>query len=178
MNLKTFAAAGAVAIAALTVGAMPASAATASETITTGGLTTTSPDMTFAGVIVTGSAQTQTGSYVLDVTDLTGHNAGWHVTIAGAALTNADTTTLVTTATPPIAAPCTVVVTGCTDLPANVAATAPFVISPTAVPLYSAAVNTGELQHHVVVPMSVAIPASVSSGAFTSTWTVSVTSGP
>jgi hypothetical protein len=46
------------------------------------------------------------------------------------------------------------------------------------VPLYSAAVNTGELQHHVVVPMSVAIPASVSSGAFTSTWTVSVTSGP
>jgi hypothetical protein len=178
MNLKNVAAAGTVALVALAAGAMPVFAATASETITTGGLTTTAPDMTFAGVTITGTAQTQTGSYVLDVNDLTGHNAGWHVTLAGAALTNADTTTLVTTATPPIGAPCTVVATGCADLPANVAATAPFVISPTAVPLYSAAVNTGELQHHVVVPMSVAIPASVSAGAFTSTWTISVTSGP
>jgi hypothetical protein len=178
MNLKNIAAASAFVLAVLAAGTTPAFAATASETISTGGLTTTSPDMTFAGVIVTGAAQTQTGSYVLDVTDLTGHNAGWHVTLAGAALTNADTTTLVTTATPPIAAPCTVVVTGCIDLPANVASTAPFVISPTAVPLYSAAVNTGVLENHVVVPMSVTIRASVSSGAFTSTWTVSVTSGP
>jgi hypothetical protein len=178
VNPKNILTAGVVALMALGLGSMTAWAATASETITTGGLTTTSPDMTFAGVTVTGAATTQSGTYTLDVNDLTGHNAGWHVTLAGAALTNADTTTLVTTATPPIAAPCTVVVTGCTDLAANVAATAPFVISPTAVPLYSAAVNTGELEHHVVVPMSVAIPASVSSGTFTSTWTISVTSGP
>jgi hypothetical protein len=178
MNLKNLATASAVALTAVAIGAMPALAAAASETVTAGGLTTTSPDMTFASVVVSGVAATQTGTYTLDVNDLTGNNAGWHVTIAGAALTNADTTTLATTATPPIAAPCTVVVTGCTNLAANVAATAPFLISPTAVPLYSAAVNTGELDHHVVVPMSVAIPAVVSSGAFTSTWTISVTSGP
>jgi hypothetical protein len=177
MDLK-IASAGAFALTALFAGAIPAFAATASETVTTGGLTTTSPDMTFAAVVVSGSATTQVGTYTLDVNDLTGHNAGWHVTIAGAALTNADSTTLVTTATPPGAAPCTVVVAGCTDLPANVAATAPFIISPTAVPLYSAAVNTGELDHRVVTPMSVAIPAMVSSGTFTSTWTISVTSGP
>jgi hypothetical protein len=178
VNVKTIAAAATVALAAIALGVMPAFAATASETVTTGGLTTTAPDLTFAPITVTGVATTQSASYVLDVNDLTGHNAGWHVSIAGAALTNADTTTLITTATPPLAAPCTTIVTGCADLPANVAATAPFVISPTAVPLYSAAVNTGELDHHFTTAMSVAIPAMVSTGAFTSTWTISVASGP
>lgn len=178
MNLRRITIAAAVALAALTAGTTPSFAATASETITSGALTTTAPDITFASNAVTGAAQTQSGSYVLDVNDLRGNNTGWHVSLAGAALTNADSTTLVTTATPPIAAPCTIVVTGCTDLPANVAATAPFVVSPTAVPLYSAAVMTGELMHRVTTAMSVAIPAAVTSGAFTSIWTVSVTSGP
>jgi len=178
MNIKKLAVSSAVAIAVLAAGSVPVFAATASLTITAGGLTTTSPNMIFTSVVVSGVATVQTGSYTLDVNDLSGNNAGWKVTLAGAALTNADTTTLVTTATPPLAAPCTTIVTGCTDLAANVSATAPFVISPTAVALYSAAVNTGELDHHFTTAMSVAIPAVVSSGAFTSIWTVSITSGP
>jgi len=178
MRTKRLVTAAVTALVALGFSVMPAFAATATETVTTGGLTTTSPDITFASTAITGTATTRTGSYVLDVNDLTGNNAGWKVTIAGAALTNADTTTLVTTATPPGSAACTTVVTGCTDLAANVSATAPFVISPTAVALFSAAVNTGELDHNFTTHMSVAIPAVVSAGAFTSTWTVSVTSGP
>ncbi|MDB5113760.1 MAG: hypothetical protein JWL78_830 [Chloroflexi bacterium] len=178
MNLKNISAAGAIALAALAAGTMPAFAATASETITGGGLTTTSPDITFASVAITGSPTSQSGSYKLDVNDLSGNNSGWKVTLAGAALTNLDTTTLVTTATPPGAAPCTTVVTGCTDLAANVSPTAPFAVSTTAVPLFSAAINTGQLDHNFTTGMSVAVPAAVSSGAYTSTWTVSVTSGP
>lgn len=177
MKLRHSLAAVAVTAAALTLSVVPALAATASETIT-GGLTTSTPDMTFAAVTLSGTATTQSGTYTLAVNDLTGNNAGWHVSIAGAALSNGGTVTLATTATPPIGAPCTVVVTGCTDLAANVAATAPFIISTTAVPLYSAAVNTGELSHNVVTPMSVAIPANVGGGTYISTWTISVTSGP
>ena len=177
MNIKNIMAAGAVALAALAAGTMPAFAATATLTITTGGLLMTAPDMTFAPFTMTGTATTESGSYPLDVNDLSGKNAGWHVTLAGAALTNADTTTLATTATPPGFAPCTSVVTGCATT-TTAAATAPFVISPTAVPLFSAAVNTGELDHNFTTALSVAIPAAVSSGAYTSTWTVSVTSGP
>ena len=178
MNIKNLAIGCSAAVAVLAAGSVPVFAATATETITAGGLTTTSPNITFGSVAVTGVATAQTGSYTLDVNDLSGNNAGWKVTLAGGALTNADSTTLATTATPAGAAPCTAVVTGCADLAANVSATAPFVISPTAVALYSAAVNTGELDHHFVTAMSVAIPAAVSSGAFTSTWTVSITSGP
>lgn len=177
MNIKNIAAAGAIALAAIAVGTMPVFAATAMETITTGGLTTTSPDITFASVAISGSATTQAGTYTLDVNDLSGNNAGWKVTLAGAALLNADTTTLVTTATPAGSAPCTTIVTGCATT-TTAAATAPFVVSTTAVALFSAAVNTGELDHHFGTAMSVAIPAAVSSGAFTSTWTVSITSGP
>jgi hypothetical protein len=178
MRIKKLVVGCSAAVVVLAVGSMPVFAATASLTITAGGLTTTSPNMIFTTVAVTGVATAQTGSYTLDVNDLSGNNAGWKVTLAGGALTNADSTTLVTTATPAGAAPCTTVVAGCTDLAANVSATAPFVISPTAVALYSAAVNTGELDHHFVTAMSVAIPAVVSSGLFTSTWTVSITSGP
>ena len=178
MNFKKITTAAAATAAVLLVGSVPVFAATASETITAGGLTTTSPNITFASHAVTGVATTQAGAYLLDVNDLSGNNAGWKVTLAGGALTNADSTTLVTTATPPGPAPCTVVVTGCTDLAANVSATAPFVVSTTAVALYSAAVNTGELDHNFSTGMSVAIPANVSSGAFTATWTVSITSGP
>lgn len=178
MNIKKLAVSCSVAVAVLAAGSVPVLAATASVTIVAGGLTTTSPNMTFTTVAVTGVATVATGTYTLDVNDLSGNNAGWKVTLAGGALTNADSTFLVTTATPPGAAPCTAVVTGCTDLAANVSATAPFVISPTAVALYSAAVNTGELDHHFSTAMSIAIPASVSSGAFTATWTVSITSGP
>jgi hypothetical protein len=177
MNLRHGIAAVGVTAAALSLTVVPALAATASETIT-GGLTTSAPDMTFSPVTLTGVATTQSGTYTLAVNDLTGNNAGWHVTIAGAALSDGGPVSLAVTATPPIAAPCTVIVAGCIDLPANVAATAPFVISTTAVPLYSAAVNTGELAHNVVTPMSVAIPANVGGGTYTSTWTVSVTSGP
>ena len=178
MSFRTVATAGLVALGVLAVGSVPVFASTATETITAGGLTTTSPDFTFAANAVTGHTATQTGTYLLDVNDLSGNNAGWKVTLAGGALTNADSTTLVTTATPPGPAPCTTVVAGCADLAANVSATAPFVVSPTAVALYSAAVNTGELDHHFTTGMSVAIPAEVTSGVFTATWTVSITSGP
>jgi hypothetical protein len=177
MNIKNISAAGGFAVAALFVATGPAFAATATQTITTGGLTTTSPDITFGSVAITGMATTRSGSYVLDVNDLSGNNAGWKVTLAGAALTNADTTTLVTTATPATSAECTTVVTGCATT-TTAAATAPFVVSPTPVALFSAAVNTGELDHNFTTAMSVAIPAAVSSGSYTSTWTVSVTSGP
>lgn len=100
MNIKKLAISSAVAIAVLAAGSVPVFAATASLTITAGGLTTTSPNMIFTSVVVSGVATVQTGSYTLDVNDLSGNNAGWKVTLAGAALTNADTTTLVTTATP------------------------------------------------------------------------------
>ncbi len=178
MNIKQIVIGCSAAVVVLAVGTVPVFAATASETVTTGGLTTTSPDLTFTGVAVTGVAAHSTAMYTLDVNDLSGNNAGWKVTLAGGALTNADSTTLATTATPAASAPCTTVITGCTDLAANVSATAPFVVSPTAVALFSAAVNTGELDHNFATSMSLAIPAAVSSGAFTSTWTVSITSGP
>src|SRR5579872_2638142 len=70
MNIKNITAAGAVALAALAAGTMPAFAATATLTITTGGLLMTAPDMTFALFSLNGTATTESGSYPLDVNDL------------------------------------------------------------------------------------------------------------
>jgi hypothetical protein len=100
MNIKEIIIGCSAAVVVLAAGTVPVFAATASETVTTGGLTTTSPDLTFTSVAVTGVATQSTATYTLDVNDLSGNNAGWKVTLAGGALTNADSTTLATTATP------------------------------------------------------------------------------
>jgi len=50
--------------------------------------------------------------------------------------------------------------------------------APSATKLFNAAVNTGEGNETVTVTWSLAVPSTAQPGTYTSTWTLSLVSGP
>jgi hypothetical protein len=169
--------------------------------VTAGALTLTSPSSLTWTTTLTGTDQnvvdTNAGDQQYTVDDATGSGAGWHVTTSATTFTNGshtlpDTGTFVTdgsitsiTATTAPTATCT----GTCTLPTNVT-TYPVAIttaatSPTPVTIYDTATSTGLGQiiiggsaHANPVGWWVNLPASASAGAYTSTITMSVVSGP
>jgi len=176
----------AIAAAALGVVVWPATlagAATATATITGGSLAFVSapPNVSFSDTL-DGTNQTVTATEALDVSDATGSNAGWSITATSTTFTT-GTVTLATTATSATSTPthacdagssCTLATNGVAypyTLPAAASA-------PTATKVYNAAANTGEGNETVTVTWSLAVPATTAPGTYTSTWTLSLVSGP
>lgn len=163
-----------------------AGATTASETLTAGslGFVSAPANVTFPGTTLNGTNRTATASQAFDVGDATGSGSGWNITGTSTTFTtgtNTLPTTATTIATAPSAPTCDTSVT-CTvggattvsypyTLPA--AATAP-----TATKLYNAPAGTGMGDQTVTPTWTLTIPANAYAGTYTSTWTLSLVSGP
>lgn len=198
--------AGAVAMLASPAGATTCAAGTSCSmtgtvTLSSGALTLTTPTSLSWSAALTGADQsvvdTNSADQLYTVDDASGSGAGWSVTVAATTFTNGSATfpdtgsfatngsTSSVTATTPPSATCT----GSCTLPTN-AITYPVAITtaataPTPVTIYNAASGTG-LGTVVIgndggstapVGWWVNIPGSASSGAYTSTITMTVTSG-
>jgi hypothetical protein len=186
MKLRTMLPAAAVTIGAALLAAAPAGATTASETLTAGslGFAGTPGNVTFPGTTLDGANKTVTAAQPLDIADATGSGAGWNITAtstlfkSGSYSLPAGATTI---GSSPAAPTCDSSVT-CTpggsttvsypySLPA--AATAP-----TATKLFNAPAGTGMGDQTVTPTWTLAIPANAYAGNYTSTWTLSLVSGP
>jgi hypothetical protein len=169
--------------------------------LTGGALTLTSPaSLTWTGTL-TGSSQSLVdvlaGDQQYTVNDATGSGAGWHVTTAATTFTNGthtfpDAGTFVTngstssiTATTAPSATCTGTCTLPTDTTTYPVAVTTAAITPTPVTIYDTSVSTGLGQILIggstnpnPVGWWVNVPGSAVSGAYVSTITMAVISGP
>jgi hypothetical protein len=161
----------------------PALAATATATFTAGSLAFVSapPNVTFTDTL-NGTNQTVTATQALDVSDATGSGAGWSITATSTTFTTGSVT-LATNATTIASGPTRACDAGSTCILATNSVSYPYALpaaasAPTATKMFNAAVNTGEGNETVSVTWSLAIPAATVPGTYTSTWTISLNSGP
>lgn len=174
----------AIGLAGLSLSILPAAATTGTATVTAGalGFVSTPPNVSFSATL-NGADQTASSSQAIDVGDATGSGAGWNITATSTTFT-AGTHTLSTSAT-------TVPASGITDacdasascVPATDSISLPYTLpaagtAPTATKLYNAAANTGMGNQTSTVSWRLALPASTFAGTYTSTWTISLVSGP
>lgn len=164
----------------------PAGATTASETLTAGtlGFVSAPANVPFPGVTLNGTNRTSTAAQAFDVGDATGSGAGWNITATSTTFTSGSYT-LPTNATTIPSAPatptCDASVT-CTQGGATTV-TYPYTLpaattAPTATKMYNAPANTGMGNQTVTPTWQLAIPASAYAGTYSSTWTLSLVSGP
>jgi hypothetical protein len=150
-----------------------------------GSLTITVPaTVTFPGLTLNGSDQTTSTMIQLtadDETSVLGSSPGWNITATSTTLTNANSQTLSTTATKITAASATAGPGNC-RLPTNSVSypiTLPAAATPpTAVKVFNAAANTGAGPTLVTLTSQIAVPANSYKGTYTSTWTITIASGP
>jgi hypothetical protein len=186
MKLRTMLPAAAVTIGSLLLVAAPAGATTASETVTAGslGFASTPGSVTFPATTLDGQNKTVTASQPLDIADATGSGAGWNVTATSTLFTNASHT-LASGATTIASAPsgptcdtnvtCTVGSATTVSYPYSLPAAAS---APTATKMFNAPAGTGMGDQTVTPTWTLAIPGNAYAGNYTSTWTLSLVSGP
>jgi len=138
-------------------------------------------EVKFVGTL-NGLLQNLSTTQTIDVGDATGSGAGWNITATSTTFT-AGAHTLPTGATTVEKATvaCDAGATGCTtatnaigypySLPAGATA-------PTATKMFNAAVNTGLGDQTVTPTWKLEVPPSAFAGTYSSTWTLSLTSGP
>jgi putative surface cell wall-binding protein len=168
-------------IAAAAVMAAPASAAssTVTGTITAGTLSIAPAASAAFSLTLDGSNQTTTYNVPSTVTDATGSDSGWNLTITSTPFTtgtytlpaNASTVTSVgntclSTCTP---------ASNSIGYPLTVPAAA---TPPAAVKFFNAAANTGAGKWTTTPSITVAVPGNTHAGTYTSTLTLSAVSGP
>ncbi|MBO9532997.1 MAG: hypothetical protein J7513_08495 [Solirubrobacteraceae bacterium] len=129
-----------------------------------------------------GANQVLTATQPLTVGDATGSGAGWSIAATSTTFTTgsrnlSNTATTVTTA-PSLACKASTTCTLATN-----AVTYPFTLpaaasAPTAQKLYTAAAGTGMGAQTVTPTWRLSVPATTYAGAYTSTWTFTLTSGP
>ncbi len=147
-----------------------------------GALTMTTPAMvTFPGTTLTGRDQTATTTAVVVPNDQTGSGAGWKVSGTSTVFVNAAGKTLAATATTVTGASASSATGNC-SLPTN-AVTYPVTLPagpgpPAAVKLFDAVAGTGAGPSSVAISFKLAVPANTFIGTYTSTWTMTVSSGP
>jgi len=147
-----------------------------------GSLSFTSPATTsFGNLTLNGYNQSLSTNYAVTVTDNTGSSAGWNLSGTSTTFTNGTGQTLPTTATT-VTTGSAASVAGTCLLPTNsigypvtlpAAATAP-----AAVKLHNAAANTGLGPSTVTLAFGLAVPANAYAGTYSSTWTLTLASGP
>ena len=171
---------GALAIAA------PAGATSATATLNQGTLGLLSvPAVTFSATL-NGQNQTPTNAQAIDVGDATGSGAGWNLTGTSTTFTTGGGTphllsTAATniTSTPGVACDTSVTCTTSTNAityPYSLPAASP--TAPTATKFFNAAANTGMGNQTVTPTWALSVPANTFAGTYTSTWTISLVSGP
>jgi hypothetical protein len=177
------AAAVAVPLIAFYADAPPAGATSATVNVTAGtlGFVSAAPAVTFNDTL-NGKDQTPTATQALDVGDATGSGAGWNITATSTTFTTGSVN-LSTTATTVQSGPTVACDASATCVTATNSITYPYTLpaaasAPTATKVYNAAANTGMGDQTVTVTWQVAIPASTKAGTYTSTWTLSLVSGP
>jgi hypothetical protein len=185
MKLRTMLPAAAVAVGLL-IAAAPAGATTASETLTAGtlGFGTTPGSVTFPATTLNGQDKTVTASQPLDIADATGSGAGWNIT-ATSTLFKSGTNSLPAGATTISSSPgaptcdtgatCTVGGATTVAFPYSLPAAA---TAPTATKMVNAPAGTGMGDQTISPTWTLAIPANAYAGSYTSTWTLSLVSGP
>jgi hypothetical protein len=177
---------GLAALSSLLLAAGPAGATTASATLNAGGLgfAGTPGNVTFPSTTLNGQNKTITATQPLDIADATGSGAGWNVT-ATSTLFTSGSNTLPAGATVIGSAPATPTCdTNVTCTPAGTTTVAyPYSLpaaatAPTATKLFSAPAGTGMGDQTVTPTWTLAIPGNAYAGNYTSTWTLSLVSGP
>ncbi len=149
---------------------------------TGGSLTFTPPStVSFTGITLNGKSQTTTATPALTPSDTTGSGSGWNLTGTSTTFTTSGSKTLPTTATQVTAASAAGSSSTC-RLPTN-AITYPVALpagstAPTAVKIYDATAGTGLGAATVTVTFTLTVPPSTYSGSYSSTWTLSLVSGP
>jgi hypothetical protein len=177
-------ASAAVVLCSLLALAPVASATTATATLTGGSLAFingTPAAVSFSGAL-NGANQTLTTTQPYDVSDATGSAAGWNVTATSTQFLSGAKTLAIGATTvpsaPSIACDATVtctVATNTTTYPYTLPAAT---TAPTATKMIDASAATGMGNQTVTPTWSLAIPAATQAGIYTSTWTMSLVSGP
>lgn len=186
MKLGKTLGAGIATLGSLLLIAAPAGATTASATLTAGslGFASTPGNVTFPSVALDGSNRTVNASQALDIADATGSGAGWNITATSTLFTSGGHTLptgSVTVGSAPGAptcdtgVTCTVAGTNNVSYPYSLPAGA---TAPTATKLFSAAAGTGLGDQTLSPAWTLAIPANAYAGSYSSTWTLSLVSGP
>jgi hypothetical protein len=187
MKLRTMLPVGAAAITSLLLAAAPAGATTASETLTAGslGFATTPGTVTFPATALNGQDKAVNFQQPLDIADATGSGAGWNITATSTQFKTTGGNTLpagaTTVGSAPAAPTCDTNVT-CT-VGGNTTVAFPYTLpaaatAPLATKLYNAPANTGMGDQTVTPTWTLAIPGNAYAGSYTSTWTLSLVTGP
>jgi hypothetical protein len=176
------------AVAAACAATIPfaALAATGTATISAGsfGFVSTPPNVSFSATL-NGVDQTLSSNQALDVGDATGSGTGWNITATSTTFTTGGGTPhlLSTSATSITSAPSDTCDASATCTTGTNAITYPYVlpaasVAPTATKVFNAAANTGMGNQTVTAAWKLAVLASTYAGTYTSTWTISLVSGP
>ena len=186
MKLGKMLGAALAAIGSLLLIAGPAGATTASATLTAGqlGFATTPGNVTFPSLALNGQNRSVNASQPMDIADATGSGAGWNITATSTLFTsgsNALPAGATTITSAPAAATCDTGVT-CTPAGSNTVSY-PYSLpagatAPTATKLFTAGLGTGMGDQTLNPTWALAIPANAYAGNYTSTWTLSLVSGP
>ena len=117
------------------------------------------------------------------MSDATGSGAGWNLTATSTTFATGGGPTLATTSTTVQSGPTRACDSGSTCTLATNSVTYPYTLpagasAPTATKVFNAAANSGEGNQTVTVTWSLAVPATAVPGTYTSTWTISLASGP
>ncbi|MEH3053788.1 MAG: WxL domain-containing protein [Patulibacter minatonensis] len=170
-------------LAALAVAAPASHAATADATLTGGTLSfinSTPSNVSFPSVTLNGTNQTVSKTQTIDVSDARGTGVGWNITATSTLFTSGSDTLPAGSVTLPSAPPaacdsgvtCTVASGGAVSYPYTLPT------SPTTTKMYSAPANTGLGAQTITPNWQLSVPALAKAGSYTSTWTISLVSGP
>lgn len=147
-----------------------------------GGLSVTPPaSLTWPSTALNGKNQLLTLSPLIAVDDETASGAGWNLTATSTTFTSVSAKTLPTTAAT-LSAVSAVAGTGNCTMPTNVisypVAIPAAATAPTAVKIFDAAAATGSGPINLTLSLGLTLPARTVVGAYSSTWTFTVASGP
>ncbi|HEY1514986.1 MAG TPA: WxL domain-containing protein [Solirubrobacteraceae bacterium] len=187
MKLRTMLPVAAAAVSSMLLMAAPAFATSASATLTAGSLAfaTTPGAVNFPSTNLNGQDKAVTTPQPLDIADATGSGAGWNVTATSTVFKSGSNSLPAgaTTVTSAPAAPtcdsnstCTPATSTGVSYPYSLPAGA--TTAPTATKLFNAPLGSGMGDQTVTPTWTLAIPANAYAGSYTSTWTLSLVSGP
>lgn len=174
----------AIAMGGILAAASAAWATSATATLSAGTLgfiNSTPGAVSFSGTL-TGADQTLSATQPFDVSDATGSAAGWNITATSTTFTTGSHT-LPTSATTVTSAPTDVCDSGATCTLGTNSTTYPYTLpaassAPTATKLVDMAAGGGMGDQTVTPTWKLSVLANTYAGTYTSTWTLSLVSGP
>lgn len=142
----------------------------------------TSPTVTFPSVTLNGYNATSSVNVAFTLDDETGTGSGWNLNATSTTLTAAGGKTLPTTSTRFTAVASASAAAGNCSMPTN-SVSYPVTLPaggspPTAAEVYNAAANSGKGPVNVTLTAQVSLPGNAKAGSYSSTWTMTLSSGP